>query len=118
MALSWMRSMITHPKAVQEFSMALQVIRPTMVDPSVSGEEKRGVLNVMVNELSEKTFKLKPVAQQIMTIINMKEEVCKEYPDTEAQVDGILSWLPRFRKHKGMLLREVEKHRKEYGLEI
>jgi len=37
MALSWMRSMITHPKAVQEFSMALQVIRPTMVDPSVSG---------------------------------------------------------------------------------
>lgn len=118
MVLSWTRTMIRHPKAVQELSMALQVIRPMMVDPDVSREEKRGVLNVMVNELSEKTFKLKPVAQQIMTIINMKKEVCEEYPDAEAQVEGVLSWLPRFSEHRDILLNEVKRNRKEFGLEI
>lgn len=116
--IAWGLRMLRHPKAMQEFSLLLQVIRPIMVDPQETREQKRETLNMMVNELSEKTFKLKPVAEQIMTIINMKEDVCREYPDSEAQVDGILGWLPRMGEHRKMLLEEVKRHRIEYELAV
>ncbi len=114
--MSWAGSMVRHPKAARELQFALQAIQPIMTDPNESRESKRSTLNMMVNELSEDTFKLKPVAEQIMTIINMKEDVCMEYPDTESQVNGILSWLPRFQYHRDLLFREVKKHRNEYKL--
>lgn len=114
--LRWARQMLTHPKEAQEFSLALQAIQPIMTDPNEPRGKKRETLNMMVDALSEKAFKLKPVAEQVMTIINMKEEVCGEYPDSEAQVEGILGWLPRMAGHRDMLLGEVKRHRKQYGL--
>lgn len=115
---SWSMRMLAHPKAANEFRFALDTIKPIMTDPEASRDEKRKTLNMMVNELSDSTFKLKPIAQMIMTIINMKAEVCKEYADSETQTDGILGWLPRFEKHRDILLEEVRQHRKEYGLKI
>lgn len=117
-AISWAMRMMAHPKASQEFSLACQAILPIMRDPLELVLAKRKTLNMMVNELSENTFKLKPVAEQIMTIINMKVDVCREYPDSEAQTAGILGWLPRMKEHRDMLLAEVKKHRKSYGLKI
>lgn len=116
--ISWVKSMVLHPKEAQEFSLCLQAIHSIMTDPKASRDEKRQVLNTMANELSEKAFKLKPIAEQIMTIINMTEEVCQEYTDSEEQTEGILGWLPRMKEHRGLLLAEVKRHRKEYGLEI
>lgn len=115
---SWSMGMLAHPNAANEFRFALDAIKPIMTDPKVSRGEKRSTLNVMVNGLSGDTFKLKPVARMIMTIINMKEEVCREYPDSKAQVKGILDWLPRFGEHRDMLLEEVKRHRKGYKLKI
>jgi hypothetical protein len=106
--------MAMHPKAAQEFSLSLQAIQPVMTDLKASREDKRMTLNAMVNQLSENTFKLKPIAEQVMTIINMKEEVCREYLDSEAQVEGILAWLPRFKEHREMLLGEVKRQRKQW----
>ncbi len=116
--VSWAMRMLVHPKATQEFRFALQVIQPIMTDPVASREEKRETLNMMVNELSESTLKLKPVVEQIMTIINMKEDVCKEYPDSETQTEGILVWLPRMKEHRAMLLEAVKKGRKSYRLKV
>lgn len=110
--------MMGHHREMQEFRLALDAIAPIMTDPDETRETKRKTLNMMVSELSEDTFKLKPVAEQIMTIINMKEDVCREYPDSDAQIDGILLWLPRMREHRDMLLKEVDKHRKGYGLKV
>jgi NAD-dependent DNA ligase len=110
--------MAMHPKAAQEFSLSLQAIQLVMTDPKASRDDKRKTLSGMVNQLSENTFKLKPIAEQIMTIINMKEEVCREYPDSESQTDGILVWLPRFKEHREMLLGEVKRNRKQFGLVI
>jgi len=115
---SWSILMLRHPKEMQEFRIALQLIEPIMTDAKVSRDEKRSTLNMLVNELSDKAFKLKPVAEKIMTIINMKKEVCQEYADSEEQTNGILGWLPRFKEHRDMLLKEVKQHRKEYELKI
>ncbi len=117
-ATSWAFRMMTHQKETQEFRNALQAIAPIMTDLQETREVKRRTLCMMVDELSENTFKLKPIAEQIMTIINMQEEVCREYLDSEKQTDGILGWLPRMKVHRDTLLKEVQKHRKEYGLKI
>lgn len=114
----WATKMAAHPKQVQEFRNALQSIQPIMVDPKASRDEKRKTLCMMVNELSENVFKLKPIAEQIMTIINIKEEVCREYADSEVQVEGILGWLPRMAKYRGMLLEEVRAKRISYRLKV
>lgn len=104
--------------ALQELSVLSQAILPTMTDPKVPRTEKRKTLCVMVDGLSEKTFKSKYIAKQIMGIINMKEDVCKEYGSTEAQVDGICGWCPRMKEHRDLLVKEVTRHRKQYGLTI
>lgn len=118
MSIQWALRMAAHPAEAQEFRYSLEVIRPTMTDPKESRDTKRKVLNTMVETLSESTFKLAPVAEQIMEIINMKEDVCKEYKDTEAHVNGVLSWLPRMKMHRERLKNKIEKQRKRYGLKI
>jgi len=110
--------MIRHPKELQEFQSVCEAIQPIMVNPQETREKKRQTLNMMVNELTEGAFKLKPIIEQIMFIINMKEDVCREYSDSESQVDGILEWLPRMRKHRGILVKIVKEHRGKYGLKI
>lgn len=110
--------MAGHPKAMQEFSLILQAIQPVMTDPQETRDTKRGTLSMAVDLLSESTFKLKPVAEQIMGIINMKEEVCREYLDSESQTDGILEWLPRMKEYRKMLLEEVKGSRKSFGLNV
>ncbi len=117
-AAAWAGKMLLHPKASNELRFALNTILPVMTDSTIPRDGKKQTLSMMVDELSKETFKLKPVAEQIMVIINMKEDVCKEYPDSESQVDGILEWLPRFKQHRGLLLKEVKNHRKQYGLAI
>lgn len=112
------KDLLTAAPAVSELGVFLKPIQPTMTDPKVSREEKRTTLNIMVETLSDKTFKNGVVATQIMQIINMKEDVSKEYPDTESQVKGILSWLPRMEYHKDKLTKEVARHRKLYGLKV
>ena len=102
----------------QEFGLMSQTILPIMKDPDASRELKRSTLDMMTKELSEKTFQKDFVADMIMEIINMKEEVCKEYEDTESQVNGILSWLPRMEYHRGKLTKAVSKNRKHYGLKV
>lgn len=104
--------------SLQEFSLLAQSIKPIMTDPAVSREEKRKALSGLCNTLSEPAFNNGIVVKQIMTIINMKEDVCKEYPDTITQVNGILAWCPRMAIHRKDLTKEAEKHRKQYGLNI
>ncbi len=87
-----------------------------MLDSELSRGEKRKILNDMVNGLSEKCFNNDTVADQIIIIINMKEEVCREYKDTQSQVNGILEWLPRMVKYKNKLTKAVSKSRKSFGL--
>ncbi len=116
--LSFIRQMVFHPKAVREFEIGLEAIKPIMTDATASREEKRSTLCMMVDQLSADTFKLQPIVKQIMTIINMKDDVCKEYADSETQTDGILSWLPRMKMHRKLLLNEVKAHRKEYKLKV
>ena len=101
-----------------EFGIAARIIVPTMTDAKLKRSTKRKTLCAMVNELTEDTFKHGVIAKQIMKIINMKEDVCKEYHSTDAQVKGILSWLPRMELHRDKLTKTVEKYRKEYGLTL
>ncbi len=117
-ALLWLKSMAIYPEAVREFQFALQTIQSIMIDSKASREEKRQALCMMVNELSEDTFKLKPIVKQILTIINMKEDICREYADGETQTNGILGWLPRMREHRDLLFGEVKKHRRKYRLDV
>lgn len=112
---------IRHPKAMQEFGQYAQMILPVMTDPNIPREKKRETLNEMVNNLSEGTFKLDIVAEQIMEIMDTGEKsdsICKEYEDTDSQVMGILEWCPRMRYHKDKLYKVVREHRKQYGLDL
>ncbi len=104
--------------ALQEFGMMAKLIQPVMEDSKLGRDEKRKALSGLTNMLSDKTFANSLVVDQIMKIINMKEDVCKEYEDTEAQVEGILSWLSRMRQYRDKLKKEVEKHRGQYKLKV
>jgi len=112
---------IRHPKEMQEFGQYAKAILPVMTDPDIQREKKREMLNEFVNNLTDKTFHLDIIAEQIIEIIDIGQkssDICKEYENTEEQVRGILDWLPRMAYHKDKLYREVRKHRKEYGLEL
>ena len=104
--------------SMREFSLACQVILPIMKDPKEPREEKRKVLCMMVDQLSENTFNRGIIIKQIMTIINMKEDECKNFDDTKAQVDSIIGWLPRMSSKRKALEKNVGKHRKKYGLKL
>ena len=110
------KDIVTSYPALQEFGMMARAILPIMTDANVSRDEKRQTLNNLVNELSDKTFTNSMVVKQIMQIINMKEDVCKEFTDAQSQVEGILLWLPRMSQHRDKLEKEVRNHRKQYGL--
>jgi hypothetical protein len=116
--MSWAIFSVKNMAEVNEFKLMAEAILPVMIDASISRTAKRKTLCEMVDNLSEDTFKHKEIAEQIIKIINMKEDVCKEYVDAEAQVNGILSWLPRMEKHRELLKSEVIKNRKRYGLKI
>jgi len=104
--------------ALQEFAFKARAILPVMTDASISRDKKRETLCMLVDDLSEDTFKRGFTASRLMTIINMKKDVCNEYEDTEAQVSGILSWLPRMKLHHKRLEKEVKQYRKKYGLKM
>lgn len=112
------KDLLKTPGALQEFGVMARTIEKTMTDSKVSRKDKRAALSGMVNTLSESTFNNPQVLKMIMQIINMKEDVCKEYPDTISQVNGVLGWCPRMAIHRKELTKEVEKHRKKYGLKI
>jgi len=110
--------LVKNYSATQELSLSLQSVQNIMTDQKVSRGEKRKTLNMVVDELTPKTFENKFVAEQIITVINMKEDVCKEYSNTESQVNGILSWCPRMKFHRELLVKAVNKNRKKFGLKI
>lgn len=103
--------------ALQEFSQAVQVLNPIM-QPSVPRTQRRKTLNAVLNELSEDTFNRGAIGKRIvkMNMIDMSEEISKKYVNADAQVDGVISWLPRMKVHRDRLLKEVSKRRKKYGL--
>ncbi len=99
-----------------EFGSAMMHLLPIMKNPFKSKEAKRKALNDTVNKLSQETFHCYPM--QIIEVINKGEGVCKEYEDTEAQVNGVLMWLPRMKEHRELLHEAIKLRRKEYGLKI
>lgn len=105
--------------AIREFAMAAQILSTVMV-PNVPREERRKALNTILGELSEDTFKRGVIADRIlkMNMIDMGEEISKQHEDTESQVEGILSWLPRMKLHRDRLKDKVKRHRKKYGLKV
>lgn len=116
--MSSVKDLVTAYPALQEFGLLARGIQSIMIDPKVTREEKRTVLCELVEQLSDKAFNNGIVLRQVMKIINMKEEVCKEFEDTDAQVDGIIKWLPRMAKKKDILKKEVKNHRKMYSMEL
>lgn len=110
--------LIKNYSGAQELSLALQSVQNIMTDSKASRTEKRKTLRMVVDGLSEKTFNSKFVAKQIITVINMKEDVSKEYQNTESQVQSILGWLPRMKQHRGLLVTAVTKNRKQLGLVV
>jgi hypothetical protein len=112
------KELFSSPVALQEFGLLIRGIQPIMTDVNSTVEEKRTALNQLVNELSEKTFKNDIVVNQIMIIINMKKEECEKFSSTDAQVNSILTWLPRMAIHREKLAKKVEHARKSFGLNL
>ena len=97
----------------QEFLRGSLKMQATMVNPFKSRETKRKTLCEFIDSLSKETFE--QFIPEIMVIINMKKDVCKEYADSQAQVAGILAWLPRMKAFKDMLHEVVKQHRQKHG---
>ena len=97
----------------QEFLRGSLKMQATMVNPFKSRETKRKTLCEFTDSLSEETFV--QFIPEIMVIINMKKDVCKEYDDSETQTEGILKWLPRMGEFKDLLHEVVKQHRQKHG---
>ena len=102
--------------SLQEFGLLVNAIKPIMIDTETSRDEKRKVLCQLVDKLSEKSFNNSIVLKQIFIIINMKEEECKKFIDTQTQVDSIITWLPRMSEKYNELYKEVSNHRRKFNL--
>ena len=113
-----MMAAITHPNETFELQNGLKAIEPVLKDPSIPRQEKRKTLNQMVENLSDKTFEQGYVANIIIRMINMKEEICKQFKNTDAQVVEILSTMPRMAKHRDKLNDTVKSYRKQYKLTV
>jgi hypothetical protein len=101
-----------------EFQAAVKALSPILTDQKVSVAEKRGTINKVVAQLSEKTFNKSFILDSIIAWINVKEDVCKQYANTNLQVQGIIYWLPRMLNHRDKLEKYVNKYRKQYGLKL
>jgi hypothetical protein len=113
------KNIFATPAALQEFGLLARGIYPIMIDKkSTTVEERRIVLNELVNKLSEKTFKNNMIAEQIIKIINMEKEECEKFSITDTQVNSILTWLPRMALHRDKLANKVEQARKNFGLNL
>lgn len=111
------KDIVTAYPALQEFGLLARGIQPIMTDAKVSREEKRKVLSQLCDKLAEKSFRNEIVVSQIFKIINMKEDECKKFPNTKAQVDNIISWCPRLELHRNKLTKEVDRNRRMYKLQ-
>lgn len=97
----------------QEFLQGALKIQPVLINPFKSKEKKREALCGFVDGLHKDTFV--QFIPQITEMINMKKDVCKEYADSKAQVEGILKWLPRMKDFEDLLLEVVKQHRQKHG---
>jgi hypothetical protein len=80
--------------------------------------KKRETFNLLLNQLREEVFQKEEVAIAIIGMINMLEDVCKEYENTDAQVNGIISFLPRMEYWRVKLEEVVKESRQKYNLPI
>jgi hypothetical protein len=105
----------------KEFQSATRVLSPMFEEAkngNISIQELRSAINGAVGELSEETFSKDFIADTILSWINVREDVSKQFPDTNTQVQSILLWLPRMAWHKDRLEKYVNKYRKQYGLKL
>jgi len=98
------------------FAQAMLKIQGTMLNPLVSQDKKRKALCGAVDALSDDVFNSH--IMHIIEIINKKKKECQKYDNTEAQVDAILEWLPRMKKHRVAIAIAVKERRKQYGLKL
>lgn len=101
-----------------EFQAGIRAIQPVMMDKDVLAGEKRRVLCAMVDNLSQEVFDKPYIADAIITMINVKENICKQYDSVDSQVNGILGWLPRMKQYRSKLEKYVKEYRSKYGMEL
>ena len=109
---------LLHQSETMEFRMQLLSIEPILKDPILTRQNKRKALNRLVENLSEKTFKLDFIANMIIGMINMRKEVCQEFKNTDAQVNDILATMPRMKLHKDKIAQKVQYYRRQYNLSL
>jgi hypothetical protein len=80
--------------------------------------KQRETFSLLLNQLTEETFQKEEVAMAIIGMINMLEDVCKEYENADAQVNGIISFLPRMEYWRVKLEEVVKESRQKYNLPI
>jgi hypothetical protein len=105
--------------AANELSWGSALIDKDM-KPNVPREERRKVLCGMIDGLSENTFNRPLMIKRIfkMKMIDFSEAMSNKYKTVDEQVEGVLSWLPRFKQHRELLKQEIIKYRNKFGLKI
>lgn len=101
-----------------EFQNTIRVLNPIFLDATATVQDKRSAINSVVNELSDETFSKDFVVDIIISWINVKEDISKQFADVDSQVQSILAWLPRMAEHKDKLEKYVKKYRKQFGLKL
>ena len=80
--------------------------------------KQRETFGLLMGQLPEEVFQKEEVATAIIGMIDPKEDDCKEYKNTDAQVSGIISFLPRMEYWKVKLEEAVKKSRQKYSLVV
>ncbi|MCJ7655158.1 MAG: hypothetical protein MUO97_07685 [Dehalococcoidia bacterium] len=82
----------------------------------LSGEQKRAEYGKCLDALSEEAYT--QYFLKIVEIVQKKKEECQLFKNSEEQVDNIISWLPRLKGMRELVLLVIQERRKKYKLSV
>ena len=99
-----------------EFTEWLKDVHSISVNLTINNEQKRKIFRRKLDKLSQ--VALDCHFKKIMQIIQKEKENCAQYKDSETQVNAIIMWLPRLKEKRDIVLKIIQKRRKNFKLAI
>ena len=106
---------VSSPELLKEFQGYLQKVHDVSIG-DLPTRKKRKEYGELLNGLSEDAYTV--YFMQMLGMVQSPKDHCEQFKDSEEQVSNILSWLPRMKDKKELVLLVIQERRKKYKLTV